>query len=124
MNEAILTPDKIVRLQDSGIAYKELMRYSQEVTETAIIICSEEMKRLYESNFGSNNGMATCRHEIYLIAENFVQEHAHIDFWERYATEQNRYPNCEGWEDYVIAYGKEKVTHIISVNQHLKTKNT
>ena len=88
---------------------KLIQDYATEVAMIAIILSDNYMKELYEK---SQSGYIACIDQLQAWATEFVKLYAHVEEWEEFCNTQTLYKNIMCWDDFVIAYGADKMSKI------------
>ena len=87
-------------------AVVKIKDYAREVAIVAIILSDNYMKELYEK---SQSGYIACIDQLQAWATEFVKLYAHVEEWEEFCNTQTLYKNIMCWDDFVIAYGADKM---------------
>lgn len=120
MSQATLLPEQIVtsivnignmerteRMKIADDIKTQIGEYAREVSITAIILSDNYMKELYKV---SQSGYIFCIDLLQTWAAQFVQKYAHVEEWEEFIySDANIYKGTMCWDDFVIAFGEEKM---------------
>lgn len=85
---------------------KLIREYAYETTVVAIILSDNYMKPLYKA---CGQGYMSCLDIINEWAIEFVKLYGHVEEWEEFCDTQAIYKNIMCWDDFVIAFGADKL---------------